>query len=383
MGEPEFIPFAKPCIGDAELREVAECLESGWITSGPRVERFEQALREYLFAPQVLVLNSATAGLHLALAALDLRPGDEVVTTPLTFVATANTIVQAGGTPVFVDIDPATLNLDVARLEAAVGPRTRAIVPVHFAGLPVDMDPLEAIAARHGLRVIEDAAHAIGTEYRGRRVGSGGDTQVFSFHPNKNMTTGEGGCVTSSDPALLARVERLRFHGIERGELGEALTKEGAPYDVGEPGFKYNMMDLQAAIGLHQLKQLDGFIARRSALAERYRAALDGLPGVRLPGTPGYPHRHAWHMFNPVLGEAARLGRADFIGAMRERGIGVGIHYPAVHLYRTYQERLGTAPGDFPHAEAAGAGIVSLPLFPDLSDSQQDRVIAAALELLG
>jgi len=345
------------------------------------VERFEGALKDYLFASHALALSSATAGLHLALLAMDLQPEDEVITTPLTFVATANTIVEAGATPVFVDVEPGTLNLDLEQAAAAVTERTRVLMPVHFAGLPVDEDALYAFAARHGLRVLEDAAHAIGSEHRGRRIGSFGDTQVFSFHPNKNMTTGEGGCLTTSDAGLAAVVERLRFHGIERNELGPAARATGSPYDVSAPGFKCNMMDLQAALGLHQLKDLDGFIARRTALAERYLELLDGWPELRLPKAPTYPHRHSWHLFTPVLEvERAGVDRAGFIAAMKARGIGIGIHYPAVHVFRFYQERFGYRLGALPHAERIGERIVSLPLFPTMTDADQDRVVAAMRE---
>jgi dTDP-4-amino-4,6-dideoxygalactose transaminase len=378
----DFLPFSRPTLSESAIQEVEDCLRSGWITTGPRVERFEGALKDFLFAPHALALSSATAGLHLALLAMDLQPGDEVITTPLTFVATANTIVEAGATPVFVDVDPGTLNFDLERVAAAITKRTRVLLPVHFAGLPLDQDALYALAARHDLRVLEDAAHAIGSEHRGRRIGSFGDTQVFSFHPNKNMTTGEGGCVTTSDPRLAAQVERLRFHGIERTDLGPTARATRAPYDVPSPGFKCNMMDLQAALGLHQLKDLDGFIARRTALAERYRELLAGWPALRLPKAPAYPHRHSWHLFTPVLDvEHAGVDRDGFIAAMKARGIGIGIHYPAVHVFRFYQERFGYRLGELPEAERIGERIVSLPLFPTMTDADQDRVVAAMREV--
>jgi dTDP-4-amino-4,6-dideoxygalactose transaminase len=372
---PGFLPFARPSIGEHEIAEVVSCLGSGWLTTGPRVERFERALREYLGGRSVLAVSSATAGLHLALLALDLRPGDEVITTALTFVATANAIVLAGGTPVFVDVEPGTRNLDVERVARAISGRTRAIVPVHFAGLPVDLDPLYELARGRGLRVVEDAAHALGAEYKQRRIGSFGDTQVFSFHPNKNITTGEGGCIATADAELAQRAARLRFHGID--------SSSGVPYDVLEPGFKYNMMDLQAALGLHQLPALDGFIARRRALAQRYLAALGDQIAWKLPEPAAFAHRHAWHLFTVALRPAAaRVARATFIEEMRKREIGVGLHYAPVHLFRYYRERFSYGPRDLPVAEELGANLVSLPLFPDMCEGDVDRVVRNLRELL-
>jgi dTDP-4-amino-4,6-dideoxygalactose transaminase len=370
-----FLPFARPQLCDAAVAEVVACLRSGWLASGPLVARFERALAAHFGGRQVLALSSATAGLHVALCALDLQPGDEVITTPLTFVATANTIVAAGGVPVFVDVDPGTRNLDPDRVLRALSARTRAIVPVHFAGLPVDLDPLHELAAQRGLRVIEDAAHALGAEYKGRPIGSWGDTQVFSFHPNKNITTGEGGCIVTGDSALAQRAAALRFHGIDRAG--------GAPdfYDVGEPGFKYNMMDLQAALGLHQLPLLGAFAARRAALARRYLEALGDQAGWWLPQPAPFAHFQAWNLFTLVLAPGS-LPRSRFIEQMRKREIGVGVHYGPVHLFRYYRERFGHRPGDFPVAEELGANLVTLPLFPALQEADVDRVASAVRELL-
>lgn len=371
-----FLPFSKPTISQEAIAEVVACLESGWITTGPRVARFTDELKAYLQAPQVLPLASATAGLHLALLALGLSPGDEVITTPLTFAATLNTIVLAGAKPVLVDVDPQTLNLDVNLLEEALTPRTRALIPVHFAGLPVDLDPLYALAETRQLRVIEDAAHAIGTEYKGKRIGSFGDTQVFSFHPNKNMTTGEGGCVATRDPELAKKIGLLRFHGIDR-EAWNRFGKSGnQDYEVVLPGFKYNMMDIQAALGIHQLKALDSFIARRTELANRYQEALSDWQEWTLPSPPPYAHRHAWHLYTPLLNlEAAQMARDEFMLQMKEKNIGTGLHYRAVHLYPYYREQFGFQPGDFPQAESVAERIVSLPLFPLMSEAEQDRVL--------
>jgi len=361
---------------------VVTCLKSGWITTGPRVKQFEEELSSYLGAPHVLALTSATAGLHLVLVALGLKPGDEVITTPMTFAATLNTIVLAGGRPVLVDVEPGTYNIDVTRIEKAITKHTRAIMPVHFAGLPVDLDPLYDLANKHNLRVIEDAAHAIGTEYKGRRIGSFGDVQVFSFHPNKNMTTGEGGCVATRDEQLASDVALLRFHGMDREAWNRFGKKGNQHYEIIAPGYKYNMMDIQAALGLHQLRQLDGFIERRAAIALRYQKALADWPQLTLTTTPAYPHRHAWHLYTPLINpDAAKMDRDAFMQGMKERNIGTGLHYRAVHLYPYYREHFGFKRGDFPNAEAISDRIVSLPLFPAMTDADQDRVIAAMKDL--
>lgn len=371
-----FLPFSRPSINQDAIAEVLSCLESGWITTGPRVAQFTEDLKSYLNAPYVLPLSSATAGLQLALLALDIKPGDEVITTPLTFAATLNTIVLAGGKPVLVDIDPPTLNIDVNQLEAAITPRTRAILPVHFAGLPVDLDRVYSIAATHGLRVIEDAAHAIGTEYKNKRIGSFGDIQVFSFHPNKNITTGEGGCVVTRDPPVAKLISLLRFHGMDR-EAWNRYGKQGnQDYEIVMPGFKYNMMDIQAALGIHQLKALEGFILRRTELANRYQEALSDWPEWTLPSKPDYAHRHAWHIYTPLLNtEIANMTRDDFMLRMKEKNIGTGLHYRAAHLYPYYRDQFDFKQGDFPHAENAAQRIVSLPLFPAMSDAEHDRVL--------
>jgi len=378
MSDNEFLPFSRPSISEEAISEVVACIRSGWITTGPRVKQFEEDLKAYLRAPQVLALTSATAGLHLALTALKLKPGDEVITTPMTVAATLNTIVLAGGKPVCVDVEPGTSNMDVTRIAKAVTKRTRAIMPVHFAGLPVDLDPLYDIAMKHGLRVIEDAAHAIGTEYKGRRIGSFGDIQVFSFHPNKNMTTGEGGCVACRDENLAGDIALLRFHGMDREAWNRFGKKGSQHYEIIAPGYKYNMMDMQAALGLHQLRALDGFIKRRTGLALRYQKAFAGWPQLSLPQAPAYPHLHAWHLYTPLINsEAAGMDRDGFMQALKDRNIGTGLHYRAVHLYPYYREQFGFKAGDFPNAETISDRIVSLPLFPSMTDADQDRVIAA------
>jgi dTDP-4-amino-4,6-dideoxygalactose transaminase len=302
----------------------------------------------------------------------------------MTFAATLNTIVLAGGKPVLVDVEPGTYNMDVTRIEQAITKRTRAIMPVHFAGLPVDLDPLYDLAKKHNLRVIEDAAHAIGTEYKGRRIGSFGDIQVFSFHPNKNMTTGEGGCVATRDEKLASDVALLRFHGMDR-EAWNRFGKKGTQhYEIITPGYKYNMMDIQAALGLHQLKQLEGFIKRRTAIALRYQKTLADWPQWTLTRAPAYPHLHAWHLYTPLINpDVAKMDRDAFMQGMKERNIGTGLHYRAVHLYPYYREHFGFKRGDFPNAETISDRIVSLPLFPAMTDADQDRVIRAMADLFG
>lgn len=373
----EFLPFSKPAISDAAIEDVVACLKSGWITTGPRVAQFTQDLQAYFDnAPHVLPLASATAGLHITLLALDLKPGDEVITTPLTFAATLNTIVLAGATPVLVDIDPLTYNMDLNQLQDAITERTRVIMPVHFAGLPIDMDPLYAIAQHHGLRVVEDCAHAIGSEYKGKRIGAFGDIHVFSFHPNKNMTTGEGGCVVTRDQQLADQIARLRFHGMDRQAWNRYGKSGNQDYEIVLPGFKYNMMDIQAAIGIHQLKELGGFINRRNELANRYFDALSDWKQWTLPTVPEYDHLHSWHIFAPLINEdAAGMNRDEFMQAMKERNIGTGLHYRAVHLYPFYRQQFGFKPGDFPRAEEVCERIVSLPLFPLMTDAEHDRVL--------
>ena len=300
----------------------------------------------------------------------------------MTFAATLNTIVLTGGKPVLVDVEPHTYNIDVNRIATAINSRTRALMPVHFAGLPVDLEPLYALAKKHNLRVIEDAAHAIGTEYKDQRIGAFGDTQVFSFHPNKNMTTGEGGCVTTHDPALAEAVALLRFHGMDR-EAWNRFGKSGNQhYEIIAPGYKYNMMDIQAALGLHQLPELKHFIQRRTALVQRYYQLMRDWPQFTLPGAPCYSHRHAWHLFAPLINlNSAGMDRDAFMQGMKERNIGTGLHYRAAHLYPYYREHYGFKRGDFPHAESISDRIVSLPLFPDMTDADQDRVIAAMADL--
>jgi hypothetical protein len=368
----KYLPFAKPTIDEATIAGVAEVLRSGWITTGPKVKAFEQALSDYLGGRIVRTFTSATAALEVALQACGIGPGDEVIVPAMTFAASANVVMRVGARPVFVDVELDSRNLDLDQVEAAITPRTRAIMPVHFAGLAVNMDRLYELARQRGLRVVEDAAHAIGTAWRGKRIGSFGDLVSFSFHPNKNMTTIEGGALSLPDDRELAAVELQRFHGLKRDADGGA--------DVLLPGGKYNLSDVSASIGLSQLQQLESFNARRRMLVARYYERLQTDPPMRLPA-PG-DGGHSWHMFAPLLPlDRLKMGRGEFIRAMHERGIGVGVHYPALHLFTAYRG-LGYQAGSFPNAERVGAQTVTLPLFPALSLEDVDRVCAACADVL-
>lgn len=379
-----FLPFARPAVGDEEIAELLDSIRSGWITTGPKVERFTRQFAAYVGGRFASALSSATAGLHLALLAHDIGPGDEVVTTPLTFAATVNVIVLAGATPVLADIDRRTLQVRVEEIERRVGPKTRGVIPVHFVGQPVDLDPLLDLAARRGLVVIEDAAHAVGTEYRGRRIGSFPTTSVFSFHPNKNITTGEGGMVVTHDEAVAERVSLLKFHGMDRNAWKRFAKSGSHRYDIAVPGYKYNMMDIQAALGIHQLAKLEGFIAERTRRAQAYQEAFRDLPGLILPEPVPYPARHAWHLYTPLV-DLARLtiDRDRFIQELKDRNIGAGLHYTAVHEFSFYRERFGWRPADFPEAHFVSERIVSLPLFPTMTDADQGDVVAAVRDVCG
>ena len=360
----DFLPFTRPSLDEETIAAVTEVLRSGWLTTGPRARELEAALSHYVGGRPVRVMSSATAALEIALRIAGIGPGDEVITTPLSWVATANVILAVGATPVFVDVDPSSRNIDLNKLEAAITPRTRALLPVDLAGLPVDRDRLYEIARRHGLRVIEDAAQSCGASWNGRRVGSLGDLVSFSFHANKNMTSGEGGCLVLNNEDEARLCEKLRLQGVTRAADGTM--------DVDVLGGKSNLTDIAAAIGLGQLKQLDSFNARRRELARLYFEHFDRTLGCELP-LADFSNGN-WHMFQPLLPLASmRLPRGDFIEAMRAEGIGVGVHYPAMHLFTLYR-RLGFAEGDFPLAEDIGRRTVTLPLFPAMRDADVLRV---------
>jgi hypothetical protein len=367
-----FLPFTRPTLDEETIAGVVEVLRSGWITSGPQVQRFEAQLSEFCGGRPVRVMNSGTGALELALELAGVKPGDEVITTPLTWVATANVIVRAGARPVLVDVDPRTRLIDLDRAEAAITPRTKAIIPVDLAGLAVDRDRLYDLARRRGLRVIEDAAQSMGTRWQGKRIGSFGDLVCFSFHANKNITTTEGGALVLNDAAEARRCELLRLQGVERLADGEQ--------EVEVAGAKLNMTDVAARIGLGQLPRLDEFNARRAVLARRYFERFDVSLGCDLP--PDEDAHTNWHMFQPVLPLDRMTGtRGDFLRGMQALGIGTGVHYPALHLFKLYRG-MGYGPGDFPHAERIGAGIVTLPLFPTMTEADVDRVCTGVRDIL-
>jgi len=383
-----FLPFALPDIDEAEIEAVVACLRSGWVTTGPTTRQFEHDFNAYLGADDaaerhVISVNSATAGLHLALEGLGIGPADEVIVPTLTFTATAEVVRYLGAQPVFVDVDPDHMNIDIAAVEAAITPRTRAIMPVHYAGLACDMDALITLARRHGLRVVEDAAHAFPTRYRGRLVGTlDSDATVFSFYANKTMTTGEGGMVVTRDPELARRVRLMRIHGISQDAFNRYVSRTPAwYYEVVAAGFKYNLTDIASAIGIQQLRKIDRFARRREHLARRYHEGLAGLP-LRLPALPGAGDTHAWHLYVVRLQPGAVLDRDGLINALSQRGIGTSVHFIPLHRQPYWRDACKLAPEQFPVAEACYDSMLTLPLYTKMSDADQDRVIRALRELL-
>jgi dTDP-4-amino-4,6-dideoxygalactose transaminase len=380
-GRRELLPLSRPSIGDAEIAAVVAVLRSGWLTSGPRVAEFERLFAATVGARHAVALSSATAGLHLTLLAAGIGPGDEVVTSPLTWAATGNMILAVGARPVFADVDPTTLNIDPAAVERALSERTRAIVPVHFAGQPVDLDTLRALAASHGAALIEDAAHALGTTYRGRPVGGGSAAAVFSFHPVKAITTGEGGMVATDDADFAARLRLLRFHGITRDAWKRYGSRGHPDYEVVELGYKYNLTDLQAALGIAQLARLDEFVTARTRVAGWYAERLRHVPAAAMLDPVSYPARHAWHLLVVRLRlDMLRVDRDAVMEELLAANIGVGLHFKALHLHRLYRDRADAAA--LPHATAASHAILSLPLFPAMVEDDVRDVVDALADVL-
>lgn len=380
------IPYALPDIGEREIAAVAETMRSGWVTTGPAARAFEQEFAARVGGGvEAVGVNSATAGLHLVLEALGIGEGDEVIAPTLTFTATVEVVRYLGAHPRIVDIDPATLNIDPAAIEAAITPRTRAIVVVHYGGLACPMDAIFAIADRHGLAVVEDAAHAFPTTWRGEMVGAlRSAATVFSFYANKTMTTGEGGMIVSRDAALLARVRTMRLHGIDRDAFDRFRSSRPSwYYEVVAPGYKYNMPDMAAALGRVQLGRIDDFAARREQIAARYDAAWADLP-VILPPRPAQGDAHAWHIYALRLDwpGAGEDDRAAVIARLSEEGIGTSVHYIPLHRHPYWRDRYGLSPEQFPHGDQVYRTILSVPLYTAMTDAQVDRVIEAVGRIL-
>lgn len=381
MSSP-FLPFALPDLGQEEIDEVVDSMRSGWITTGPKAARFEDEFRKYVGSRHAFAVNSATSGLHLALDAIGIERGDKVVTTPYTFTATSEVVRYFDADPIYCDIDERTLNIDTQTLESVVeaaiaqhGRKVKAIMPVHIAGQACDMGKILEIARRHGLRVVEDAAHALPTTFEGRMVGTMSDVTVFSFYATKTLATAEGGMVVTEDDELARRIKVMRLHGFNR----DAWDRYNSPkaswyYEIVAPGYKYNMPDMAAAMGLHQLAKCERFAARRKAMAERYDRELSGLDGIQLPHVERRADRHAWHLYviqmNPQWRDA-------FFEKMKEHGIGCSVHFIPLHLQPYWRDRYGFVPESFPHALAAFQRVMSLPLYTKMSDDDQTRVVDA------
>jgi dTDP-4-amino-4,6-dideoxygalactose transaminase len=377
-----FLVFGSPLIGEEEIEEVVATLRSGWIGTGPKVARFEQMMQEYTGAQHAVALGSCTAALHLCLLVLGVGPGDEVITTPMTFAATANAIVHTGAKPVFADVVRDTMLLDADKLEAVITPRTKAIIPVHLAGRPCELDAIAAIAKKHHLFVVEDAAHCIEGRYHGRPVGTIGDLTCFSFYVTKNLTTAEGGMVMTSNREWAERIRVLSLHGMDNDAHKRFGNGGYRHYQVLAPGYKYNMTDIQASLGIHQLKALETSWRRRNDIWNHYQHSLSDWP-VHLPAPDERDTRHARHLYTIVVQEPeCGVSRDDVLNGLKQRNIGCGVHYTPVHLHPYYRHTFGFTEGSFPNAEWIGAGTLSLPLSAKLSDEDVEDVIAALQEVL-
>ena len=378
----EFLPFSRPAITEGDIAAVNEVLRSGWITTGEKTAQFEARFAEYVGCARAIALGSATGGMHLALRALGIGPGHEVITPSMTWVSTVNLIVLCGATPVFADIDPDTLMVTSEAMERCISPRTRLMVPVHFAGAALALGALYDLAAHHNIPVVEDAAHALGTHSEGNRVGGQG-TSIFSFHPIKNITTGEGGMFCTNDEALAARINRLKFHGLGVDAYDRKTQGRAPQAQVVEPGFKYNMTDMAAALGVGQLARVDGLNEKRAELAEVYLKRLSGVDEVLPLSVSPATTRHAWHLFVVRIDtDRAKMSRDAFMERLKERNIGTGLHFRAVHLQKYYREVMGTERGMLPHTEWNSDRICSLPLFPDMTVEDVEDVVAAVKDVL-
>ncbi len=382
MPQNHFIPFARPWIGDDEIEAVSEVLASKWISTGPKTAEFERRFAEYVGAKHALAVSSCTAALHLSLVAAGIGEGDEVITTPYTFTATSEAIGYTGAKPVFVDIDPRTLNIDVDKISEKLTPSTKAILPVHIAGAPCDMDALLEICKARNLVLIDDAAHAIPTDYKSRRIGSIGDLSVFSFYANKNLTAAEGGMITTNSDEYAEIIKPMRLHGLNKDSWTRQSNRSVWHYQVDSQGYKYNMTDIQAAMGLCQLMKLNKQIEVRGKYIQIYQEGLGKIPEIVTP--PGETHhRHSWHLYIIQLRtDQLKISRDDFVEAMRDANIECSVHYIPLHLFSYYQKRYGYREGDFPRAEAAFERVVSLPLHMDLTVDDVHTVVDTIREIL-
>lgn len=374
------IPYALPLVEDEEIKEVIDTIHSNWLSKGPKTVEFEKQIRDYVRSEYAIALNSCTAGLHLAQLAAGIGPGDEVITTPYTFVASANTIIHTGAKPVFVDIDPITMNIDVTQIESKITDKTKAIIPVHFAGYPCDMDPIMEIARKHNLHVIEDAAHAIYTKYKGKMVGSIGDFTCFSFYATKNLVTGEGGMVTTQNEELADKIRVMSLHGMSKNAWNRYSDKGSWFYEVEYPGYKYNMTDIQAALGLVQLKKLSKFQSIREEYAKLYNEAFSDIDGFTLPFSDTV-NTHAWHLYVLRMDQDKfTIDRGEFIEKLKEQGIGTSVHFIPVPMHPYYRD-LGYKIEDYPNALNAYNGAISLPLYPKMTVEEIDYVISKVKEI--
>lgn len=379
----KFLIFGSPAVEDPEIDEVVQSMRSGWLGTGPKVARFENDFKKYKNAGQALAVSSCTAALHLSMLASGLKSGDEVITTPLTFCATVNAIIHAGATPVLADVNPATMNIDPKEISSKLSDRTRAILPVHFAGRPCDMDAICNIAQEHRLKLIEDCAHAIETEYRGTKTGNFGDFGCFSFYVTKNVITGEGGMVVVRSEEDAARIKILALHGMSKDAWTRFSDEGYKHYYAVECGFKYNMMDMQAAIGIHQLQRVERSWERRRQIWLRYNDAFAGLP-ITLPPEPESDTRHAFHLYTILIDpEKAGIARDTFLDEMTAQNIGTGVHYLSIPEHPFYRRTFGWKPEDYPHATRIGRQTVSLPLSAKLGDGDVEDVIEAVHRIIG
>lgn len=375
-----FIPFALPDIGRDEVAAVTETMFSGWLTSGPKVREFESKIEKYLGCKRAVALSNCTAALHLVLEAMNIGEGDEVITTPITFACTVNSIINCGAKPILVDVEPNSINIDYKKIEKEITSKTKAIIPVHFAGAPVALDEINALGKKHSVPIVEDAAHAMGSSYKGKKIGADSYAACFSYYPTKNMTTGEGGSFVSNNPELAERVRRLSIHGMDKDALNRYSSTGSWFYDIKEPGWKYNMTDTQAAMGLVQLEKLDGFNNRRRKIAEFYNSEFKDIKGFSTPSLE-YGMDHSWHLYVVRIQDNAKVNRDQFISALKELNIGSSVHFIPIHLHSAFSQ-LGYSRTDLPESVNYFNEAVSLPLYPKMTDDQVARVVSAVKRIL-